>query len=405
MSSSLAIASATVGIAGDAGADDLSRALVAERPRLVRLCRQMTGSAEVAEDLTQETLLEAWRLRDRLREPAGLSAWLSAIARNICNRWLRAQGRERSHLAPVSAVGAGEDADEVSPDEIFAAELDDPLAQVEHAEVAALVTQALATLPEAGRALALASVAMSTSELAHTFGLSEGAVRVRLHRTRQALRRALTGDLRAEAEALDLVLAAAPDWQESRIWCPFCGVSHLRYRVDRATGEFAFHCAHGCGGMTVAGSAVNGALVEQVSSPKSLVARHCLYLATSYRAALAGAVERCNCGAPVTFSTWAPGSAPHGTRHDTPYGIIGACPTCGIVDLSTAWHLALDTGEAQRFWRRHPRMRALPMTTVERDNRIAIVTGFAAFDGGARLEIVSDATTYALLRVETTGAL
>ncbi len=401
MSSSLAIADAT---ARDARADDLSRALAAERPGLVRLCRQMTGSAEVAEDLAQETLLEAWRLLDRLREPAGLSAWLSAIARNVCLRWLRAHGRERAHLAPVPITDDGDESAESSLDEAFAADMDDPLAQVERAEVQELLSQALAALPEPTRALTLASAAMSTSELARTFDLSEGAVRVRLHRARQTLRRALSGDLRAEAEALDLTLPAAPIWTESRIWCPFCGVGHLRYRVDRETGEFAFHCSGGCGGMAVAGRAVNGDLVRQVNSPKSLVTRHCLTLATAYRTALAGANQTCDCGAPVTFTARFPGDLTGDIFHEAPYGIIGHCTHCGLVDYSTSWHLALDTIEAQRFWRRHPRMRSLPLTLVERDNRAAIVTGFAAVGGGDRLVIVSDATTYALLHVETTDA-
>ncbi|HEY7849565.1 MAG TPA: RNA polymerase sigma factor, partial [Ktedonobacterales bacterium] len=253
-------------------ADEISCALVAERPRLVRLCRQLTGSAEVAEDLAQETLLEAWRLLDRLREPAGLGAWLSAIARNVCHRWQRAHGRERAHLAPVVSVGDDGDAGELPLDEALVAVADDPLAQVEQAEVASLLARALASLPETTRTLTLGSAALSTAELARVFDLSEGAVRVRLHRGRQALRRALSGDLRAEAEALDLALPAAPDWLESRIWCPFCGASHLRYRINRATGEYTIRCARRCGnGMAVAGRAVNGALVEQVSSPKSLV--------------------------------------------------------------------------------------------------------------------------------------
>jgi hypothetical protein len=129
--------------------------------------------------------------------------------------------------------------------------------------------------------------------------------------------------------------------------------------------------------------------------------RHCLILATAYRQALAGDAPRCECGAPVTFTRWTPDDAPH----NVPHGIFGTCPTCGRIDSSTAWHLALDTTEAQRFWRRFPRMRALPMSQIVRDNRPAIVTGFEAVDGSARLEIVSDASSYALLHVEATGAL
>jgi hypothetical protein len=153
----------------------------------------------------------------------------------------------------------------------------------------------------------------------------------------------------------------------------------------------------------VVGNAVNHALVEQVSSPKSLLARHCLELATSYRAALAGAKEYCACGATITFTSRTTADAALATP--TPYGIVGICPNCGPVDSTSAWHLALDTVEAQRFWRRYPRVCALPMKFVERNNRAAIVTGFEAVDSAARLCLVSDATTYTLLHVEAHGAL
>lgn len=401
MSSNLAIAAPA-----DALSETLSDALAAERPRLARLCRQLTHNADAAEDLAQETLLEAWRLRDRLREPTGLSAWLNAIARNICLRWLRARGREQARLAAPSTRDAADDlsnfGERIPYDahEALAAEVEDPLAEVERAEVAALLSRALATLPETTRALTLASAELSTDELARAFHLSEGAVRVRLHRGRQAVRQALSGALRSEAEALDLALPATPIWTESRIWCPFCGVGHLRYRVDRETGEFAFLCTGGCKGMAVAGRAISDELVRAVSSPKSLVTRHCLALAVAYREALAGARPICDCGAPITFTARFPGDSIVGNS----YGLLGACPNCGPVDDSTAWHLALDTVEAQRFWRRHPRMRSLPISTLERDNRLAIVTGFEAADGAARLDIVSDAHTYTLLHVATTDA-
>lgn len=379
--------------------DDLSRALAAERPRLARLCRQLTQNADAAEDLTQETLLEAWRLRDRLRDPTGLSAWLAAIARNVCLRWLRAQGRERAHLTLVSDLEGADESSATPLKERPPDETDDPLAEMERAEVAALLERALATLPAATRALILASAELSTAELAQRFQLSEGAVRVRLHRGRQSLRQALSGTLRSEAEALDLTLPAAPAWNVSRIYCPFCGVGRLRYRVDRETGEFAFHCTGPCAATAVAGCAMNEPLLRQVHNPKSLVTRHCLGLAVAYREALAGAPQRCDCGGIITFHARFPEDGVYGA----PYGIFGVCSRCGHGDDSTAWHLALDTAEAQRFWRRYPRMRALPITPVERENRPALVTGFEAFDGAARLDIVSDAHTYALLHIAMTG--
>lgn len=385
--------------------DEIGSALGAERERLVRLCLRMTGSYDAAEDLAQQTLLEAWRLLDRLREPDGLSAWLTAIARNVCHRWLRAHGRERAHLT-IMSLGQASDGETSSLYDTLTDEASDPLAQVERGEVAALVSRALAALPETTRALTLASATQPTSDIASAFGLSEGAVRVRLHRGRQALRRALSENLRTDADAFGLALPPTSEWRDTRIWCPFCGAHHLRVRVNRETGEYAVHCAGECDGRAVAGRAVSRELTQQVRSPKSLITRHCLTLATAYREALAGEPVWCECGSPVTFTSRSPADAyPAGPSFGSSYGIVGMCSNCGPVDNSTSWHLALDTVEAQRFWRRHLRMRVLPITPVERDNRPALITGFAAIDSAAQLEIVSDAHTYALLHVAARGAL
>lgn len=78
------------------------------RPRLVRLCRQVSGSADAAEDVAQETLLEAIRLLDRLRDPDGVSAWVAAIARHVCRRWSRARGRELAHITSRNPDDAGD---------------------------------------------------------------------------------------------------------------------------------------------------------------------------------------------------------------------------------------------------------------------------------------------------------
>ena len=58
----------------------------AERERLVRICARLSRSVEAAEDLAQETLLEAWKAQDRLRDSSSRAAWLAGIARNVCLR-------------------------------------------------------------------------------------------------------------------------------------------------------------------------------------------------------------------------------------------------------------------------------------------------------------------------------
>ena len=54
-----------------------------ERRRVTRLCAVLTDDPSAAEDLAQETMLEAWRIRHRLVDPSGQGPWLDAIARWI----------------------------------------------------------------------------------------------------------------------------------------------------------------------------------------------------------------------------------------------------------------------------------------------------------------------------------
>ena len=384
--------------------DSLTAALAAERPRLTRLCLRLTGDATAAEDLAQETLLTAWRLRDRVSAPAGLGAWLAAIARNHCRRWARTQGADRARVISLHA----NDHDSLTERQTSSliADAEDPLEAIERDEVADLAQRALDLAPAATRDL-LAAVYLAettTSEAARERGVSEGALRVRLARARQALREALAADddLRAQLEDLGLTLPTSNGWTESRIWCPFCGASRLRYRIDRETGEYAFHCAGRCAGRAVAGAARNIGLTRIVSSPKSLLARHCLMLDSSYRLALRRGWDDCICGGRGAYRPVLPDEEPPGSP--TPYGITGSCPHCGIVDGATAWHLALDTVEAQRFWRRYPRMRALPMRAIERDGRDIIVTGYEAIGASARLDIISDSRDYTVLLAEVSHA-
>jgi DNA-directed RNA polymerase specialized sigma24 family protein len=47
----------------------LETILAGERTRLVRFCAYLTGNPDAAEDLAQETVLEAWRNQQKLYHP------------------------------------------------------------------------------------------------------------------------------------------------------------------------------------------------------------------------------------------------------------------------------------------------------------------------------------------------
>src|SRR5215831_18470049 len=70
-------------------AAELERRMASARPRLMRMACAQGLAPDSAEDVVQETLLEAWRHLDRLYEPDAFDAWLGGICRNVCRRYAR----------------------------------------------------------------------------------------------------------------------------------------------------------------------------------------------------------------------------------------------------------------------------------------------------------------------------
>jgi RNA polymerase sigma-70 factor (ECF subfamily) len=375
-------------------AGSFSSTLVAERAWLVRLCAGLTGSSFEAEDLAQEALLEAWRARGKLRDIDAIKPWLSAIARNVYLRYRRHQGQESGHLTSCDPDMVG----------VFAGGMEDApltLAQ-EDSDVATVLSRALATLPLSIRQ-ALEAVYVEErpqAELARAMQITESALRVRLHRGKRALKQALTGPLRIDAIASGLMLPEATGWTTTRTWCPWCGLHHLELHLDDTNRRFAFRCSGACDPQLAHICA--GKLPDDLASPKSILSRLCLSLGTDYRRALATGSEGCpRCGIPVRITRW-----PFGDEHvdlQVANGIQLRCDKCAIFDTASPWHMALDTSEAQRFWRRCPRMRAIPVQATELNGRAVLVTGFESVVGNERLEIISACDTYELLHVARGG--
>lgn len=124
-----------------------------------------------AEDLTQETVLRAWRGWPGLREHRALKGWLFTI---LYREFARSAGRKRLEV--------------VSDEELHI----DPQ---DHADPALAIDldRALRALGEESRHALLLQVlgGFSCAEIAAVLGTSDGAVMTRLTRARQALRHKL----------------------------------------------------------------------------------------------------------------------------------------------------------------------------------------------------------------------
>jgi len=86
--------------------EEFERLTAPLRRELVAHCYRMTGSADEAEDLVQETYLRAWRSYAQFEGRSSLRTWLYRIATNVC---LRANERRARRALPAGLGPPGDD--------------------------------------------------------------------------------------------------------------------------------------------------------------------------------------------------------------------------------------------------------------------------------------------------------
>jgi RNA polymerase sigma-70 factor (ECF subfamily) len=163
--------------------------------RLFRVARAIVKDADEAEDVMQEAYVRAFEHRDQFEGRARFSTWLVKIAVHEAQARRRRRARVGSRCSLEEAV-----ADE-SMIEALGKASQGPQDIAASRELAGLLEAAIDRLPESQRVVfVLREVeGLDTRETAQCVGLTEEAVKVRLHRARQSLRQDLERRLSASA--------------------------------------------------------------------------------------------------------------------------------------------------------------------------------------------------------------
>jgi len=156
---------------------------------VVGCIRQVLRSKEDIEDCTQETYMRAFDKLDTFRGESSISTWVVAIARNCA--LMRFRQKQKDHDGDQAELSNPLKYDEfgflIYPIE---AEWSVPVDSLEKVDLQRHVADAIDELPDTYKAITVLRdiEELSTKETSERLGISEGAVKVRLHRARILLR-------------------------------------------------------------------------------------------------------------------------------------------------------------------------------------------------------------------------
>lgn len=156
-------------------------------PALLATCRRILRNDEDARDAVQETFLSAFRSIGTFEGQARVYTWLHRIAVNACLMKLRSRRSRPEESLEGLLPRFLEEGHHVVHPPAWCDRADRLLQRREEREH---VRACVDALPESHRlVIVLRDVEeMTTEETARTLGMTEGAVKTRLHRARQALR-------------------------------------------------------------------------------------------------------------------------------------------------------------------------------------------------------------------------
>src|SRR5258708_3529268 len=384
---------------------DMEQVFTEARPRLLRLAYLNGMSPDIADDVVQETMMEAWRHIEKLRDPQRFHAWLDGICRNVCRRYQTPDSAPHLHeslsnLASDNETKNAADASLALPDPAAI----DPAEELSQRDLATLLDRAMEHLsPDTRKLLELCYLAeIPQREVALQLGLTIGALELRLHRARKQLRQVLGGALRADAESFGLALdpVQVQGWRETRQWCWLCGKHHmmgifetlpngrvaLRLRCPAFFNRYGYDVINSHGLVSMAG----------LSSFRPAIKRLFQNMGERFWISLTkGACFQCHGPALVSIIDSSDVSFPVPPDH---YWIRTACPKSGIstTDIATA---IVSYPIINRFLVQHERCISEPHQLLEHEGRPVICARFTDVTSADQLTVLLDMQTLHILAV------
>lgn len=154
--------------------------------RLLAVARRMLRDEDAARDAVQDAMLSAVRAIGNFDGHSRLSTWLHRIVVNAALMRIRSRQRKPEQSIEPLLPRFAEDGHHA---EAVISWTDSAERLIERDQTRALVRAAIDELPESYRLVVMMRDidGMSTLEAAEAFGITENALKLRLHRARQAL--------------------------------------------------------------------------------------------------------------------------------------------------------------------------------------------------------------------------
>jgi RNA polymerase sigma-70 factor (ECF subfamily) len=145
--------------------------------------RDLLGDWTLAEEMTQETFIRAYRARASKRPDSRISTWLFGIAYNVGREAIRKKYRERSTSGLETPASLNLKDERQAPDQ-----------SLMDVETKKAIQEALVHLPESQRVVFLLKIVnqMRYQEIAAITGAGVGKLKTDLHRARIQMRKMLS---------------------------------------------------------------------------------------------------------------------------------------------------------------------------------------------------------------------